>query len=170
MPKKGSRKGSRKGSKKVSLKQLMAKPRVGGCGCNTPLIGGCGCGKSKDIVGHLIGGKKSRKSKKSRKTKKNLCGGKKKTTTETKHKKGLSPALMAYRSFQDHVQKALGAKGGKAIMQIAGLYYKEVKAKNPNLDTAKLAEKAKEHFNANKGEAKKKYDALVAEIEAKKKH
>lgn len=80
-----------------------------------------------------------------------------------------NPAFEAHIKFVAHIREKLKITGGSPIplQKLASMYKKEIKDKNPDIDSITLTKKATESFDKD-SKAKEKYDKIVRQYESEK--
>ena len=84
----------------------------------------------------------------------NLVGGAKKGKKSSKKSSkkmdgGMNPGFQAFLDLKKHVAQKLGISNGPKAAKVAGAVQKEMKEKHPQLDSIKISEEARKHFDKN---------------------
>ena len=61
----------------------------------------------------------------------------------------LKSRFQAFLDLKKHVATKLGISNGPKAAKVAGAVQKEMKEKHPNLNTVKIAEEGRKHFDKN---------------------
>ena len=61
----------------------------------------------------------------------------------------LKPRFQAFLDLKKHVALKLGISNGPKAAKVTGAVQKEIKEKHPNLNTVKIVEEGRKHFDKN---------------------
>ena len=103
--------------------------------------------ETSSIVPTLIGGAKKGKKASKKSSKKSSKKGSKKESN--KMDGGVNPGFQAFLDLKKHVAQKLGISNGPQAAKVAGAVQREMKEKHPDLDSVKIAEEGRKHFDKN---------------------